>query len=231
MDAPQRLGLFGGTFDPVHNGHLAAADAVWATMGLDQLWFVPAARPPHKLDHPVLDFEQRVAMLEQAVATRDGYTLSLLEAELARPSFTIDTLRELRNRLGPGTRLFFIIGQDSFAEIDTWKSFKQIPALADLVIIPRPSCPPVARLAARFFPGYRRSFEDSTTWEQETDPAGGRIHLLDMTPVEISSSEIRALVRQGRPIRDLVPAVVADYIQEHRLYRASVPCRPGKIFA
>ena len=218
MEAPQRLGLFGGTFDPVHNGHLAVADAVWATMGLDQLWFVPAARPPHKLDHPVLDFEHRVAMLEQAIVTRDGYTLSLLEAQLAGPSFTIDTLRELRNRLGSRTRLFFIIGQDSFAEIDTWKGFRQIPGLADLVIIPRPSCPPVAQLAERFFPEYRRNFEDSTTWEQETDPARGRIHLLDMAPMEISSSEIRARVRQGRPIRELVPTPVADYIQEHRLY-------------
>lgn len=213
-----RVGILGGTFDPVHNAHLAIAETVRQAMDLSGLLFVPAFLPPHKPTYAISAFAHRVAMLELAVAGRPGFQVSRLEAERLGPSFSIDTLKALRLWLGPETGLFFIIGMDAFAEIYSWKAYWQLLDYASFVVIGRPdqcrhSC---GQTVALNFPGY--SFrEERGCWQGEL--GRGCIHPVTMVPMEISSTGIRGAVRQGRSVRDLVPAAVADYIEGHGLYR------------
>jgi nicotinate-nucleotide adenylyltransferase len=225
VSKPQRIGLFGGTFDPVHNGHLAVADRVQQAFKLDGLWFIPALIPPHKKDghdyQVVSSFTDRAAMLELALADREACLLSRIEAELPIPSYTVDTLQEIRQRLGPEAVLFFIIGVDAFVEIATWKNYRQLPALASFVVISRPACKldRVAEVVGRYYKKYRYD-PARQIWEPEGE--GEKIHLLAMEPVAISSTEIRRRVRAGLPIDEWVPAAVAKYIPAHGLYKREV---------
>lgn len=222
---PQRLGLFGGTFDPVHNGHLAVAGRVQEAFSLDSLWFIPAPLPPHKKSlHDNLDispFADRAAMLELVLADRSDITLSRIETELPKPSYTVDTLLEIRRRLGPEVKLFFIIGVDAFVEIATWKDYLQLPVLASFVVISRPAhqLARVDEVISRCYTNYRHVPQNSV-WEPQDQ--GEKIHLLAMEPVAISSTEIRRRVAGGLSIDDCVPAPVAAYIREHGLYKKSV---------
>lgn len=223
MSKPQRIGLFGGTFDPIHNGHLAVADRVLQAFKLDRLWFIPAPIPPHKKEghdqQVVSSFTDRAAMLELALVGRKACLLSRIEAELPTPSYTIDTLQEIRQRLGPEATLFFIIGADAFVEIATWKNYRQLPALASFVVISRPACQfdRVAEIISRCYKKYRYD-PARQIWDPEGE--GEKIHLLAMDPVAISSTEIRRRVRAGLPIDEWVPAVVAKYILAHGLYKS-----------
>lgn len=215
----QRIGILGGTFDPVHNGHLAIAQEVQHRLKLDQIRFVPAAQPPHKPNYSIAPFEDRVAMLETALADQPAFTVSLLEAELPGPSYTIDTLKALRHRLGEDVRLFFVIGLDAFAEINTWKKYARLPQEADFVVITRPTHnPETARdIIENFFPKYE--FDAKTgAWRSRNDSASGRIHILNISPLEISSTKIRELFRSGKAITHLVPSGIEEYIREHGLY-------------
>ena len=222
MSNPQRLGLFGGTFDPVHNGHLAVAGRVQEAFSLDSLWFIPAPLPPHKKGHHdnqvISSFADRAAMLELALAGSKDFTLSRLETELPKPSYTVDTLQEIRRRLGPEVKLFFIIGVDAFVEIATWKDYLQLPALAGFVVISRPAYQfnEVEEVVRQCFKKYRYHSKESA-WLPE-DGKGEKIYFLDMKPAAVSSTEIRRMVHAGHPIQQLVPPGVAEYILEHRLY-------------
>ena len=222
MSNPQRLGLFGGTFDPVHNGHLAVAGRVLEAFSLDSLWFIPAPLPPHKKGHHdnqvISPFSDRAAMLELALAGRRDFTLSRLETELPKPSYTIDTLQEIRRRLGPEVKLFFIIGVDAFVEIATWKDYLQLPALANFVVISRSAyqLKEVEDVICKCFTGYRRHSKECV-WLPE-DGKGETIYFLEMEPVAVSSTEIRLMVHNGHPIQNLVPPGIEEYILEHRLY-------------
>jgi len=219
---PQRLGLFGGTFDPVHNGHLAVAGRVQEAFNLDSLWFIPAPLPPHKKgyhDNQVISsFADRTAMLELALAGCKDFTLSRIETELPKPSYTVDTLQEIRRRFGPEVKLFFIIGVDAFVEIGTWKDYLQLPARASFVVISRPAyqLARVDEVISRCYTNYRHEPQTSV-WGPQGQ--GEKIHLLTMEPVAISSTEIRRRVHGGQSIEDCVPAPVAEYIREHGLYR------------
>jgi len=218
---PQRIGLFGGTFDPVHNGHLAVADCVQKAFKLTELWFIPAPIPPHKKAgqeiREVSSFTDRTAMLELALAGRKHFILSRIETELPAPSYTIQTLREIRMRIGRDTMLFFIIGVDAFVEIETWKDYPRLPTLAEFVVISRPAyqLDRVAEVVRRCYKHYRYD-PAHRVWEPEGE--GEKIHLLAMEPVAISSTEIRQRVRAGQPIDEWVPPAVADYILAHGLY-------------
>ena len=134
----RRVGILGGTFDPVHNGHLAIAEAVRQALALSGLLFIPAFLPPHKPTYTISPFVQRAAMLELAVVDRPGFFVSLLEAEREGPSYSIDTLRTLRQTLGEEVHLFFIIGMDAFAEIHTWKANRELLDQASFVVMGRP---------------------------------------------------------------------------------------------
>lgn len=213
-----RVGILGGTFDPVHNGHLAVAEAVRQALNLSSILFIPAFLPPHKPTYAISAFQHRAAMLELAVADHPGCSVSRLEAEREGPSYSIDTLRTLRQALGKDVHLFFIIGMDAFAEIHTWKANRELLDHASFVVVGRPdhcqhSC---GQTVATNFPGY--VFNDAAgCWQGKPDR--GAIHPVTMPPVKVSSTEIREAVRQGRPIGDCVPAAVADYIYAQALYR------------
>lgn len=218
--AGKRIGILGGTFDPVHIGHLAVAEEVLEEMGLDCIWFVPAAQPPHKPEYGISPFVDRIAMLETAVGLRPDFVISLLESELPAPSYTIDTLKELRRRLAGDTELFFIIGLDAFAEIATWKSYDVLLEQACFVVITRPSHDPATLeyIMASCFAGY--VFDSGTgTWTAGEDSDSGRIYVINMKPRDVSSTKIRGLVREDRPVRGLVPRGVEDYIRDKGLYR------------
>jgi len=213
-----RVGLLGGTFDPVHLGHLAAARAVLGQLHLDRVLFIAAPLPPHKLTYSITPFADRLAMLELALASEPNFEVSDLEADRSGPSFTIDTLAGLRAHLGPEPEIFFIIGLDAFREIDTWKSYGALVRHAHLVVLGRPPYPAdlLAEVIARFFPNHQAD-SSQNTW---TDPeARGRIHLVTMEPMDISSTMIRSKVAKGEGISGLTLASVAGFADRHNLYR------------
>jgi len=214
----RRVGILGGTFDPVHNGHLAIAEAVRQALALSSILFVPAFLPPHKPTYTISPFPHRAAMLELAVAGHPGFSVSRLEAEREGPSYSIDTLRTLAHGLDKDVHLFFIIGMDAFAEIHTWKAHRELLDYASFVVIGRPdhcqqSC---GQTVATHFPGYTFA-ENQRCWQGE--PGRGAIYPVAMAPVKVSSTEIREAIRQGRSVQALVPAAVADYIDAQGLYR------------
>jgi len=214
----RRVGVLGGTFDPVHNAHLAIAEAVRQAMALSGILFVPAFLPPHKPTYAISAFADRLAMLALAVAGRPAFQVSRLEAERVGPSFSIDTLKALRLWLGPEVELFFIIGMDAFAEIHTWKAYRELLDYASFVIIGRPdhcqqSC---EQIVMADFPGYAFT-EAAGCWQGE--PGQGAIYPLAVPPMEVSSTQIRQAVRKGKSILDVVPEAVARYVETHGLYR------------
>ena len=214
----RRVGILGGTFDPVHHGHLAVAEAVRQGLALSSILFVPAFLPPHKPTYTISAFTHRAAMLELAVAGHPDFQLSRLEAEREGVSYSIDTLRTLHQTIGKEAQLFFIIGMDAFAEIYTWKAYRQLLNYASFVVIGRPdqcrqSC---GQTVAIHFPGYTFA-EGLGCWQGE--PGRGAIYPVAMAPVKVSSTEIREEVRQRRSIRNRVPGAVADYIEAQGLYR------------
>jgi len=214
--AEKKVGVLGGTFDPVHRGHLAVADFVLKQLQLDEVLFIPAARPPHKLHTSLTPFPDRLAMLQLALANFPLFKASDLEAARHGPSYSVDTLEELRRQNGPGGRLYFVIGLDAFLEVDTWKDFARLPRLADLVVINRAAYPvaPVGAVVAKL--GDYRYDAAASTW---TAPGlSGRIFLLSMPPVEISSTMIRRAVESGEIFGPLVAPAVAAYIGAHGLY-------------
>jgi nicotinate-nucleotide adenylyltransferase len=213
-DKVHKIGIMGGTFDPVHEGHLAVARTVLARCGLDHLLFVPAFAPPHK-HRSLTPFGHRLAMLEAAVGDDPRLSVSALEAERPPPSYTVDTLRELHRRLGP-CQFFLIIGADMFAEINLWYRYPELFRLAHLIVVARPGFP-LADMGARVnaLPGEFSHDPARQFWRRED---GFRIFYLPDVAIQVSSSQVRALLAQGRPVTGLLPDPVLDYIREHGLY-------------
>lgn len=220
----KKIGLLGGTFDPVHKGHLAVVTHVHRVLALDGVWFIPAASPPHKSAHgdalPITFFQDRVAMLERALASYDKFEVSRIEAELSTPSYSIDTLRELRKRVAEKTEFSFILGADAFAEIDTWKQYTGLTDLADLVIISRADNDPgiVENTIRKYFSDFK-PFSNDNIWS--SDEHTGSLIQVFMEPVPISSTMVRQKVRRNLDVSSLVPAEVAEYIRERNLYRSA----------
>jgi nicotinate-nucleotide adenylyltransferase len=201
------IGVLGGTFDPIHHGHLAVAESVRETLGLERVLFVPAGAPPHKPDRPVSDGEHRAAMVALAIADNPAFELSRVELDRGGPSYTVDTLAILSStaRAAGGRADFtFILSAEAFAEILTWHEPRRLLQLARVAVVPRGE----ARLPAR-------------AWLAEHFPGQeDRVTLLDGPRFRVSGTEIRALAAAGRSVRYLVPASVARYISERRLYPA-----------
>ena len=197
-----KTGILGGTFNPIHNGHLAVAEEVKSRLSLDEILFVPAGQPWRKWGNPVLPAEHRVEMLRLAIADKSYYRLSLIEVEREGPSYTLDTLTELSSGSGAESEIFFIVGWDSLTDLPYWKSPEQIIQLCRLVAVHRP--------------GYSRPALESL--EMQVPGISGRVVLLDRPVVDISASEIRERVARGLPISGLVPEAVEQYIRENGLY-------------
>jgi len=209
------IGIFGGAFNPVHLGHLRAAEEVREAEGLDEIWLVPAALPPHK--QGLAAAEHRLRMLELAVAGVSGFRVSRVELDRPGPSYSIDTLRALRAEAGAATRLVFVLVLDAFRDFHTWKEHAAIFALCDVVVVTRPPGP--ARLTTDEIPlAAREAFWYDSGSGVFHHQSGHVLKLQHITALDISAARVRASVSAGRSIRFLVPLPVEAYIVEHRLY-------------
>lgn len=185
-------GLLGGSFDPIHHGHLIVADRAAEALGLDTVFFVPCARQPLKPAGPVATGKQRAAMVRLAIDGQPRFALDTSELERPGPSYTVDTLRALRARW-PDERLVLILGADAAAELSRWRAADEVARLAEVAVLTRPGVPDVSSALVR--------------------------HLVATPAIEISASDIRARVVAGKSIRYLVPEPVAAYIAKHKLYQ------------
>jgi nicotinate-nucleotide adenylyltransferase len=186
-----RLALFGGTFDPIHNAHLTVAREAASQFHLDQVWFIPAAHPPHKSDHTGATYEDRFRMTELACQEDPRFVVSDLEAGGGK-SYSVDTVERVR---GLGEEPFFIIGADAFAEITSWHRWQDLLRLTEFIVVTRPG-------------------------HQYATPPGARVHRLETVALPVSSSEIRRKLAAGQIPAELPPAV-GRYIAERSLYQPS----------
>ncbi len=200
------VGVFGGTFDPPHLGHLAAAQEALEDQRLDRVLFMPSEQNPLKLDRTTSPTAHRLAMTALAIAENPAYELSQADIGGDGPSYTVDLLERLHRELGPGAELVFISGMDVLHELDRWRDPLRMLDLARLVVIARPGQERLAPADVdRRLPGASR-----------------RITVVDTPGVAVSATELRRRVAEGRSIRYLVPDAVIAYIQEHGLYRAGI---------
>jgi nicotinate-nucleotide adenylyltransferase len=199
-----KVGLFGGSFDPIHHGHLDPVRAAKAALGLDRVIYLPTARPPHKPGGALAPALARYAMVELALLDEEGLYASPHELTLDRPAYTIETLEHFRREM-PDAELFLLIGGDSFADLHHWVRFREIPEAARLVVLTRPG------------------------WDLETVPLHpevaewartGKALLLQQPPVDVSSTRLRELLAAGLPLPEgAVPDLVVRYLQKYDLYR------------
>lgn len=200
-----RIGIFGGTFDPVHLGHLVLAEQCRDQCGLDQVWFMPAALPPHKQQAKISPARTRCEMLEFAIAGNPQFQLSRMELDRAGPSYTVTTLQQLRDE-DPARELFLLVGADSIRDLPTWRQPERILELATVVAV-------------------NRGRDVLTAADVQTlivdrfgAAAAARVQLIQMPGIAISATEIRQWSAAGRSIRYLVPRAVEMYIHEHQVY-------------
>lgn len=210
----QKVGILGGTFDPVHKGHMAVARMVLERFQLAELFFVPAFSPPHK-DRSLTAFPHRVAMLEAALAGDDRMSVSILEAERSAPSYTVETLREFHRRMGSSS-FYLVMGADMFAEIELWYRFGELFELADIIVASRPgvSAGKIAKQVA-MLPGMFRFDAEQQMWCRND---GARIFYCPDISETVSSSQIRARFCRGSSVVEYLPPSVWEYIQRHGLY-------------
>jgi nicotinate-nucleotide adenylyltransferase len=207
----RRIGIFGGTFDPVHNGHLRTALEVAELLALDELRLVPSSVPPHRA-LPVATASERLRMLQLAVEASPGFVVDERELVRGGSSYSIDTLRALRAECGEEARLCLVVGLDAFAAIHTWKEWRAIAGYAHVVVVQRPG----AELALHAEAADWVRSQLATDAEQAlTDAAHGAVLRLEFTQLAISATQIRLLLAEGRSPRYLMPDVVLDYIREY----------------
>lgn len=209
VNVTRRLGVMGGTFDPIHVGHLIAAEGAREAAGLDEVLFVPAGDPPHKESSQVTPAGHRYMMTLLATVTNPHFSVSRIELDRQGKSFTVDTIEALKAELPPGTEIYFILGSDSMADVPNWHQPQRLLSLCHFLVVGRPGW-------------------DRGTVERSLGPLYAphkeRIHAIDIPEVSVSSSDIRARVRAGRSIRYLTTDLVVQYIEDRGLYKGE----PGK---
>ena len=211
-----RIGLLGGSFNPIHNAHLRIAGEARDACLLDRVIFIPAADPPHKPLAGGISFETRSKMVGMAIVGRPAFEISAIEAERGGKSYSVDTIRAFSERF-PGDDLFFIIGGDSFLEIGTWYRYAEIFSLCNLIVVERPGCPvtnPVEALPAAVRGEFTRDGETGRL----THLSGTALFFITGSPLGLSSTEIRRLAAAGADITRYVPPEVAAYISQQRIY-------------
>ena len=202
----KRIGVFGGTFDPIHIGHLILAEEARHQLRLDQIVLAPAGDPPHKPDNPISPLHHRLAMCRLAVADGNGISISLIDAERPGPHYTSDMLRLFRKRVGAEAQLFFLMGLDSLRDLPSWHEPDWLVQNCRLVALRRHDVK-----------------IDWASLEAELPGVRERVIVLDMPELDIASSDLRERVRAGKPIRYQVPREVERYIGEQGLYRSQIP--------
>ena len=197
-----KIGLMGGTFDPIHLGHLATAESVRESFLLDEILFIPAARPPHKLGKRVTDENHRLAMTLLATRSNKFFRVSDMELKRTGLSYTLDTMNELHKMFGSSTELFFIIGADSLVDLSKWHAARELVEKCHFIATTRQGVDVDFSAVENFFGSAARE----------------HIHRVTTPGLEISSTDIREKVRLGRSIKYLVPEAVEEYILRERLY-------------
>jgi nicotinate-nucleotide adenylyltransferase len=223
MSERKRIALYGGTFDPVHNGHLAVAQNVLRLFALDELLFIPAHVAPHKRERNVSPGVMRYAMLALATQSEERLLISSIELDAPERPYTIDTLARLEQQLGPQARLFFMMGADSWADITTWREWERLLLECDHIVVTRPGY--------EFDAGHvteevrerlidLRGASSEKVAREVSENAGMKIYLTDAVLMDVSATEIRRAAREGlsREVRELVPPPVADFIGKYGLY-------------
>ncbi len=212
----ERIGLFGGTFNPIHLGHLRGAEEIREAFGLKEVIFIPASLPPHKEKEKVIEARHRLEMVRLATASNPYFSTSEIELKREGKSYTIDTLRYFCEKYP--NPLFFILGRDAFVEIETWKDFKQLFSLSNFIVMTRPggqktlSSSPLPKALVPLF---------------EYDPKRGVWHHLsgntltfkEISYLEISSTRVRELIERGESVKYLIPPEVENYVKERGLYQ------------
>lgn len=210
--SPTRIGVFGGTFDPIHNGHLQLAEHAIKEVGLSQLVFIPAAKPPHK-NGIITPIEHRIMMLELVCNENKHFSCSSIEAELPKPSYTVDTLVELMKHYRADAELYFLIGGDAFLELMTWKSYSKILSMVQIVVSPR-----IGYSNQRIYAFLERIGYTQINRKWQGGNGKKDIFLLSEFPQDVCSSKVRDVIVKGSDTTTLLPQVVADYIKENSLY-------------
>lgn len=210
------VGLFGGTFNPIHCGHLRSADEICSAFALDRIYFIPSASPPHKQHDDIAPVPHRYKMVELAVADNPAFVASRIEIERSGPSYSVDTIRTFGAGL-KSTSIAFIIGMDAFCEMHTWREYREIPRLCDLIVTSRPGFPtpaiedllPVALRSAFWY--------DSSKHRYQHD-SGHTLTLYTINGLQISASAVRENIQLGHSLHRQIPPAVSAYITEHDLY-------------
>lgn len=224
MSGYKRIALYGGTFDPVHDGHIAVARELSRLFALDEVLFIPAHIAPHKRERQVTPALQRYAML--ALATQGEPRLSISAIELDEPSrpYTVETLARMQSQLGAEVELFFVMGADSWMEIKTWREWERVLELTNHIIVTRPG---YELSAEHVTPAIRKRVVDLRGLAAEAiaraidNPEGTKIYVTDVVAMDVSATAIRGLARAGRrdEVGTLVPSPVAEFIEKYRLYQ------------
>jgi nicotinate-nucleotide adenylyltransferase len=200
-----KIGVLGGTFDPVHLGHISMAEEARDALGLDEVILAPAGQPMSKVNQPITPAEHRINMLRLAVKDKTGLSVSTIETERPGPSFTIDTITALQQKYGARAEIFFILGWDSLEQLPDWREPGHLITMCRLVAVPRPGCAqPNMRNLERQIPGISK-----------------KVIFLEKPNMDISATAIREQIARGDSIDRLVPGPVAAYIKKHKLYRAA----------
>ena len=219
----KRIALYGGTFDPVHIGHVAVAQALSKLFALDEVLFIPAARAPHKRISPVTPALHRYAMLALATQNESHLRVSTVELDAPEKPYTFETLARMRETLGSETQLFFVMGADSWMEITTWREWERVLALSNHIVVVRPG---YELSAEHVQPAIRERINDLRGVNKELplldiDGNDAKIYVTDAVKMDVSATMIRRAVREGSDADwlRLVAPPVADYIRKYGLYR------------
>jgi nicotinate-nucleotide adenylyltransferase len=191
-----KIAIMGGTFNPIHNAHLLSAEQVRDGVGYDKILFIPSARPPHKEPRDIIDPEHRYRMVRLAIEDNPDFEVSRIELDRIGASYAIQTIKELRASYGEGCELSWIIGADSLIEFTIWKDFDELLGICHFIATTRPNY----------------------CIDKALPNIHNRVQIFPITGLDISASEIRERIREGRSIRYLVPKAVEDYIYQHKLY-------------
>lgn len=218
----QRIAVYGGTFDPIHNGHLRVAEAILEAFAMDRMLFVPAFVPPHKRDQRISSPFHRLAMLALATADQPRMFVSAIELEAPQRPYTIETLGRLQAEFGDA-QLFFVMGADSFRDVTLWREHERLLTEFDVIVATRPGYESDQNIAAHLAPKLRAVCVDlrGGRFPSPEYLAAPHVYLTDYVAMDVSATAVREAVERDQPIEKFVSPVVAAYIEKYQLYRKS----------